>query len=188
MENRVEARFFKSARAFRKWLETNHDRRKELWVGFYKKASGKGGMVYQEALDQALCFGWIDGKVQRIDEERYRQRFTPRTKRSGWSIVNTKRVGELKAQGLVHPAGLKAFEEGIPAKTSFENDPALDRHQLKEFKANNKAWEFFQAQPAGYRRNAIWWVVSPKRQETRDRHLAQLIEDSSAGRRLKNLA
>jgi len=187
LADRLEARFFKTPGAFRKWLEANHDRKKELWVGFYKKASGKGGMVYKEALDQALCFGWIDGKAQRIDDECYRQRFTPRSKGSGWSLVNSKRVEELKAQGLMHPAGLKAFEERVPANYSFENDPVFDRQQTREFKVNKKAWEFFQAQPPGYRRNAIWWVVSPKKQETRDRHLAQLIEDSSAGRRLKNL-
>lgn len=187
-EDRSEAQHFKDAAAFRKWLERNHDRKPELWVGFYKKASGKGGMVYADALDQALCFGWIDGKVQRIDEERYRQRFTPRKKGSGWSQVNVKRVGELKKQGLMHPSGLRAFEQRQPGHYSFENDPVFDRDQERKFKANRKAWTFFQAQPPGYRRNATWWVVGFKRRETRDSHLAQLIEDSAAGRRLKHLA
>ena len=188
MTDTTEARFFKTPEAFRKWLERNHDKKSELWIGFYKKASGKGGMVYPQALDQALCFGWIDGKVQRIDADTYRQRFTPRKKGSGWSQVNIKKVEELKKQGLMHPAGLRAFEQREPANYSFENDPAFTPEQEKKLRANKKAWEFFQAQPAGYKRNATWWVVSFKRQETRDNHLAQLIEDSAAGRRLKHLA
>lgn len=188
MPQEMEARFFKTPAAFRKWLERNHDRKSELWVGFYKKASGKGGMVYPEALDQALCFGWIDGKVQRIDDEAYRQRFTPRKKGSGWSQVNIKKVEELNKQGLMHAAGLSAFEQREPANYSFEKEPAFTPEQEKKFRANENAWEFFQAQPPGYKRNATWWVVSFKRQQTRDAHLAQLIEDSAAGRRLKQLA
>ncbi|MFP5351724.1 MAG: YdeI/OmpD-associated family protein [Actinomycetota bacterium] len=188
MTDMLEARFFKTPTAFRKWLERNHDKKSELWVGFYKKASGRGGMVYQEALDVALCYGWIDGKVQRIDEDSYRQRFTPRKKGSGWSQVNVKKVAELKRQGLMHPAGLEAFEQRRPANYPPQNEPVFTREQEMRFKANKKAWEFFQAQPPGYKRNATWWVVSFKRQETRDSHLDQLIADSAAGRRLKHLA
>ena len=189
MSGEMEARFFKTPEAFRKWLERNHDKKSELWVGFYKKASGKGGMVYKESVDVALCFGWIDGKVQRIDEDCYRQRFTPRKKGSGWSQVNIKKVEELKKQGLMHPAGLKAFDQREPANYFFEkNDPRFTPEQEKKFRANQKAWEFFQAQPPGYKRHATWWVVGFKRQETRDSHLDQLIEDSAAGCRVKHLA
>lgn len=185
-------RFFASADAFRKWLERNHDKKDELWVGLYKKASGKGGLTYREAVDQALCFGWIDGQSKSIDEISYRQRFTPRRKGSIWSAVNIKRVGELKQEGRMHPAGLHAFETRDPSKTglySFENEPqSLDKDQEKEFRRHKDAWEFFQAQPPGYKRNAIWWVVSAKRDETKQRRLTTLIEDSAAARRIKHLA
>lgn len=180
-------RFFRTEAAFRKWLETNHDRKDELWVGFYKKASGKGGLTYKEAVDQALCFGWIDGKVQTVDEDSYRQRFTPRRKTSTWSAININRIGELEKLGLMHPAGLKAFEERDPAKTgqySFENAPEFTAAQKKRFRANRAAWEFFQAQPPGYRRTVTWWVTSAKKEETRERRLNILIEDSAAGRRV----
>lgn len=185
-------RFFASAAAFRRWLEKNHDREDELWVGLYKKASGKGGLTYREAVDQALCFGWIDGQSKSIDEVSYRQRFTPRRKSSIWSAVNIKRVAELKQAGLMDPAGVAAFETRDPTKAglySFENEPrSLDKQQERAFRGNKRAWGFFQAQPPGYRRNAIWWVVSAKREETKHRRLARLIEDSAEGRRLKHLS
>ena len=185
-------RFFASSDAFRKWLERNHDRKDELWVGLYKKASGKGGLTYREAVDQALCFGWIDGISKSIDDISYRQRFTPRRKGSIWSAVNIKRVGELTDQGLMHPSGVATFENRDRTKQglySFENEPrSLEEEQEKRFKANERAWGFFQAQPPGYKRNAIWWVVSAKRDETKQRRLATLIEDSAAGRRVKHLA
>ena len=185
-------KFFASAAAFRKWLEKNHDKKAELWVGLYKKASGKGGLTYREAVDQALCFGWIDGQAKSIDDISYRQRFTPRRKGSIWSAVNIKRVAELQEEGLMHPAGLKTFETRDVTKTglySFENEPqSLDKDQEKQFRRHKAAWEFFQAQPPGYKRNAIWWVVSAKRDETKQRRLATLIEDSAAARRIKHLA
>lgn len=184
-------KFFASAAAFRKWLEQNHDRKDELWVGLYKKASGKGGLTYREAVDQALCFGWIDGRSKSIDEVSYRQRFTPRREGSIWSAVNIRRIGELKEAGLMRPAGLEVFETRDPTKQglySFENEErSLEKEQEKEFRRNKKAWEYFQAQPRGYRRTAIWWVVSAKREETRQRRLAALIADSEAGKRLKHL-
>ena len=187
MAEEPKPRFFRTEAAFRKWLETNHDRKTELWVGFYKKASGKGGLTYKQAVDQALCFGWIDGKVQTVDEVSYRQRFTPRRKTSTWSAINIARVGELEKLGQMHRAGLKAFEERDPAKTglySFENDPAFTKAQLKAFKSSRAAWEFFQAQPPGYRRTVTWWVTSAKKEETRERRLNILIEDSAAARRV----
>lgn len=187
----MKPRFFRSSDEFRKWLEANHDTASEVYVGFYKKASGKKGISYKEAVDQALCFGWIDTTVKGIDEERYMQRFTPRRKGSIWSAVNIKRVGELTEQGLMHPAGLKTFQTRDPTKQglySFENPPQdLPPEQEKRFKANKAAWGFFNEQPAGYKRAAIWWVVSAKREETKERRIQTLIDDSEAGRRLKHL-
>src|SRR4051812_4559537 len=119
--------FFRTANDFRRWLEKNHENKAELWIGYYKKAAGKAGMVYKEALDQALCFGWIDGVVRSIDEQSYMQRFTPRTKTSHWSNVNVRRFGELEAAGLVRPAGRAAFNRRTPERTgkaSFESPPA----------------------------------------------------------------
>ena len=143
----MKPRFFKSAAAFRKWLEANHDKAAEVYVGMYKKASGKTGITYKEAVDQALCFGWIDTTAYGIDDERYMQRFTPRRKGSTWSAVNIKRIAELTELGLMHPAGLKTFETRDPTKQglySFENAPQkLPALQEKRFKANKQAWSFF---------------------------------------------
>ncbi len=186
-----EARFFRSAADLRRWLGRNHDKKTELWVGLYKKGSGKKGISYREAVDQALCFGWIDTTSKGIDDARYMQRFTPRKKGSIWSAVNIKRVGELTELRLMHPSGLKAFETRDPTKQglySFENPPeSLPPPQEERFKVNAAAWDFFQAQPPGYRKSAIWWVVSAKKAETKERRLVTLIEDSAAGRRLKHL-
>jgi uncharacterized protein YdeI (YjbR/CyaY-like superfamily) len=180
--------FFPSPREFRRWLEENHDRVQELEVGFYKKDSGKPSITYLEALDEALCFGWIDGVRRRLTEDSYSNRFTPRKPKSNWSLVNVKKVEELIKQGRMAPPGLKAFEARDPEKTgvySFERETAaLDPALEQEFRAHEKAWELFQAQPPGYRRTAIWWVVSAKKDETRAKRLGQLIEDSAAGRRL----
>jgi uncharacterized protein YdeI (YjbR/CyaY-like superfamily) len=188
----VKPRYFRSAGEFRKWLERNHDKVDELWVGLYKKASGKKGITYKEAVDEALCFGWIDGLVKGVDEDSYMQRFTPRRPRSIWSAVNIKRIQELMEERRLHPAGKKAFLERDPSRAglySFENQPqSLPKDQEKRFRADRQAWAFFEAQPPGYRRTAIWWVVSAKRDETKERRLLQLIEDSAAGRRLKHLA
>ncbi len=190
--SRVKPRYFRSAAEFRKWLEKNHDKVDELWLGIYKKGASKKGITYKEAVDVALCFGWIDGLSKSIDDEHYMQRFTPRRAKSVWSAVNIKRAKELIDQGLMHPAGEKAFKERDPSKTglySFENQeqklpPAFE----KRFRAKKKAWEFFEAQPPGYRRAAIWWVISAKKDETKERRLGTLIEDSAAGRRIKQLA
>ena len=129
--------------------------------------------------------------MQGIDDVSYRQRFTPRRRSSIWSAINIARVGELKELGLMHPAGLEIFENRDPKKSqeySFENDPAFTKAQLKAFKSNGAAWEFFQAQPPGYRRNVTWWVTSAKKEETRERRLNTLIEDSAARRRVAQFA
>ena len=180
--------FFRTANDFRRWLERNHEDKAELWIGYYKKAAGKAGMVYKEALDQALCFGWIDGVVRSIDEQSYMQRFTPRTKRSHWSNVNVRRFGELEAAGLVQPAGRAAFNRRTPERTgkaSFESPPAeLTAAQTKLLKANRKAWTYWIAQPPGYRRTVKHWVTTAKQEATRQRRLNLLIECCAEGRRI----
>ena len=188
----AKPRFFGSAADFRRWLEANHAAFRELWVGFNKKASGKGGITYPEALDEALCFGWIDGVRKTVNADRFTIRFTPRRAGSVWSRVNLRHFERLKALDRVAPSGLKTHAQRDPAKSglySFENLP----HRLavadeRRFKANRAAWRFFQAQPPGYQRVAIFWVTDAKREKTRARRLAQLISDSANGRRLANVA
>ena len=187
MAKRVRPTFFADPSQFRAWLEEHHHRAAELWVGFHKKGSGKPSITWPEAVDQALCFGWIDGLRKSVDDDSYMNRFTPRTARSTWSAVNVKRATELIAQGLMQPAGLKAFEARADDRSaiySYEQRKTaeLDAAQKKQFQKNRKAWEFFQAQPPGYRRSAAHWVVSAKREETQARRLSQLIEDSAHGR------
>jgi uncharacterized protein YdeI (YjbR/CyaY-like superfamily) len=190
-ERNDEPHFFKTAAAWRKWLEKNHDKAPEIWVGLHKKDSRLSSVTYKQAVDQALCFGWIDGIARGIDEKSYKQRFTPRTKRSTWSAINIARIGELKELGLLHPAGLAAFEQRDPARInqySFEQSRIrfADADE-RSFRANEKAWAFFQSQPPGYRKTATWWVLSAKKNETRQRRLATLIQDSEAGRKIKPL-
>jgi uncharacterized protein YdeI (YjbR/CyaY-like superfamily) len=184
----MKATFFKSADEFRSWLEKNHDQQQELLLGFYKKASGKGGITYPEALDEALAFGWIDGVRKSLDESNYTIRFTPRKAKSIWSMVNIKRVGELTKLGRMRPSGLAAFEGRDLKKAqlySYERKTSkLDGGLEKKLKANKKAWEFFQAQPPGYQKVISWWIISAKQEETRFRRLERLIRDSENGRRV----
>jgi len=180
--------FFTSASKFRQWLEKNHDKKDELLVGFHKKDSGKKSITYHEALDEALAFGWIDGVRKSLDETSYTIRFTPRRAKSIWSLINKKRVEELIKLGRMHPGGLKAFALRDPKRTgiyAFETTPReLSAEYEKEFRAKKQAWEFFQNQPPGYRRTAIFWVMNAKQEQTRLRRLTQLISDSSEGKRL----
>jgi uncharacterized protein YdeI (YjbR/CyaY-like superfamily) len=180
-------KFFKNAAAFRAWLERHHAARTELWVGYYKKSSGKGGMVYAEALEQALCFGWIDGIVKSIDEERYMQRFTPRRKGSYWSAVNIRKVGTLIEKGLMTPAGLATFAArgaAPPGRYSNENpDVALTPAMIRQFKQSRSAWRWFEQQPQSFRRVAAHWITSAKREETRAARLATLIASAERGER-----
>lgn len=184
--------FFKGPDEYRQWLEKNHDTAKELWIGFWKKSTGKPTLTWQECVDESLCFGWIDGVRKSIDADSYKQRLTPRRPTSIWSKVNIRRVEELTAAGRMHPAGLAAFEKRDRTKAySFEQDRdqvGLGPEQEAEFRKNRKAWEFFQAQPPYYRRVAGWWIMSAKKDETRQRRLAVLVSDSAAGRRLGPLA
>jgi uncharacterized protein YdeI (YjbR/CyaY-like superfamily) len=179
--------FFATPADFRAWLEEHHTDERELIVGFYRKASGKQSITWSEAVGQALCFGWIDGVRRGIDDERYTVRFTPRRPRSIWSAVNVARVAELTKCGLMHPAGIAAFEARTDERTgiySHEQREAakLTRPQERQFRANRRAWRYFQAQPAGYRHQATWWVVSAKQEETRERRLQRLIADSEQER------
>jgi uncharacterized protein YdeI (YjbR/CyaY-like superfamily) len=176
----------------RAWLEEHHETAAELWLGFYKKATGKQTMTWSEAVDEALCFGWIDGRQQGIDDESYALRFTPRRPRSTWSVVNVRNVERLIREGRMRPAGLAAFERRSEERSGVysheQGDAArLDEESERRFRANEKAWEFFQAQPASYRRAAVWSVVSAKRAETRERRLATLIDDSAHGRTIRQL-
>ena len=182
-------RHFRTAADFRKWLAANHAKATELWVGFWKKGSGKAGMTYDEAVDEALCYGWIDGLAKGNDELSYKQRFSPRKPTSIWSTINIGKVERLKAAGRMAAPGLEAFEKRDPKRTSvysFENrdvkfSPAIE----KRFRADRKAWAFFGQQPPGYRRLMAFWVMSAKKEETRDRRLAKLIETSAGGKRIE---
>ena len=162
---------------------------KELWVGFYKKGSGRPSITWPESVDEALCVGWIDGIRKTIDAESYKIRFTPRKATSNWSAVNIARVKELTKQGRMRPAGLKAFALRKEEKSgiyAYENrkSAVLDPAAEKRFRSRRKAWDFFQKPTGGYRQTLIWWVVSAKREETRQQRLEKLIAESEAGRRL----
>ena len=183
--------FFKSASHLRRWLEKNHAVSSELWLGMYKKASGKGGVTYKDALDESLCFGWIDGVRKRLNEESFVQRFTPRRTGSYWSAVNVRRARELIEGGRMHAAGRAAFERRDAARTerySFERqNVTLDAAAERQFRANAKAWAFFQSDAPWYRKVVTHWVSSAKRPETRQRRLETLIRDAAAGRRISGL-
>jgi uncharacterized protein YdeI (YjbR/CyaY-like superfamily) len=184
--------FFATPAVFRAWLRKHHARSRELWVGFHKRVTGKPSITWPESVDAALCFGWIDGVRLSIDETSYTIRFTPRKPTSTWSAINIKRVEELTRRGLMQPAGVSAFEARSEAKSAiyaYEQRHAakLTAEQERRFRANKRAWAFFEAQPPWYRRTATWWVVSAKRADTRARRLDTLIEDSAAGRTIKHL-
>src|SRR5437667_4394715 len=183
----LKAVFFATPADYRSWLEDHHDKSAELWVGFYKISSGKPSMTWPEAVDEALCFGWIDGQRRGIDRMSYTIRFTPRKPGGIWSSVNIKRIKELTARGLMRPAGIRAFEARNPEKSgiySYEQRKAaeFDAADERRFRANKKAWGFFQKQPPSYRKAAIWWVVSAKKEETRVKRMSELIRDSAQNR------
>lgn len=175
--------FFTSPSAFRKWLEKHHDDTRELWVGFYKRDSGKPSITWPEAVDAALCFGWIDGLRKSVDAQSYTIRFTPRRASSIWSAVNLKRMEVLTELGVVRAPGLKAFEARNRKKSglySYEQRKSaqLSAADKRPFQANGKAWNFFRAQAPWYQRTATFWVISAKKEDTRQRRLARLIEAS----------
>jgi uncharacterized protein YdeI (YjbR/CyaY-like superfamily) len=182
-------RFFATAAAFRSWLDTHHTKASELLVGFHKVDSGKPSMTWKESVDEALCFGWIDGIRRRIDATSYSIRFTPRRAGSIWSVVNTRRVAELEAQGLMAPAGLAVFRDRDPERTrlySFEaRNPALAPEFEAALKKDRDAWAYFEKEAPWYRRTVSHWVMSAKKDATRRSRLATLIADCHAGRRIK---
>jgi uncharacterized protein YdeI (YjbR/CyaY-like superfamily) len=182
--------FFESAAEFRSRLGKNHDKAEELWVGFYNQKSARGGITYREALDEALCYGWIDGVRRKIDADSYTIRFTPRRPHSKWSAINIKRANELLQAKRMRPPGIKAFEgrESVKAGYSYEERPTeLGAAQKNLFSRNLKAWKFFQAQAPWYRRTSSYWVMSARKEETRLKRLRTLIGDSARGRRLDML-
>ena len=183
----TETRFFATPEDFRKWLKVHHENTRELWVGFYKKGSGRPSITWPESVDEALCVGWIDGLRKTIDAESYKIRFTPRKTTSNWSAVNIGRVKELTKQGRMRPAGLKAFEARKEEKSgiyAYENrkSAVLGEAAEKRFRSRPKAWNFFQNQPASYRQTAIWWVMSAKKEETPRRETAADIAQSERRR------
>jgi uncharacterized protein YdeI (YjbR/CyaY-like superfamily) len=184
--------YFESPAAFRAWLEEHHETETEVWVGMWKKATGRQGMSWSQAVDEALCFGWIDGLLRRVDDERHLQRFTPRKSTSNWSAINIAKVAQLRAEGRMRPAGEAAFARRRDDKTAIysheqRSKPRLEPDEQAQLEANEAAWAYFSAKPPSYRRQATWWVISAKKPETRARRLATLIEDSAAGRPIKPL-
>jgi uncharacterized protein YdeI (YjbR/CyaY-like superfamily) len=188
----MKPRFFKTPAELRAWFEKNHATKDELYVGLYKKSSGKPSITWPETVDEALCFGWIDGIRKSIDDTSYMNRLTPRRPRSNWSAINIERVKELTRQGRMTPAGLAAFERRSEERSrvySYERENArLDAEQEKRFRTNKTAWEFFESRPPSYRKAVIWWVVSAKREETRTRRLETVIQDSAEGRLISAFA
>lgn len=167
----------------------NHARTTELWVGYYRKDSGRPSIIWPESVDEALCFGWIDGIRKKVDDESYEIRFTPRRAKSIWSAVNIARVAVLTGEGRMQSAGIAAFarrQESNSRKYSFENRESakLSEADEREFRRDRAAWDFFQAQPPGYRRVAVWRVISAKRPETRRKRIERLIRESRAQRRI----
>jgi len=181
-------KFFKTQATFRAWLEKNHNKKDELWLGYYKKASGKTSVTYKEALEEVLCFGWIDGISKNIDEEKYCQRYTPRRKGSIWSAVNINKAEKLIKNGKMHSTGLHVYKNRDLKRAGLysneQKEIKFPAALLKMMKANKKAWENYSKMPPGYRKTSTWWVISAKQEETRQRRMKTLILDSEAGRRI----
>jgi uncharacterized protein YdeI (YjbR/CyaY-like superfamily) len=188
----VKPLFFESPAEFNKWLKAHHDKKTELLVGFHKTKTGKPSLTWPQSVDEALCYGWIDGRRTGIDEERYMIRFTPRKPKSHWSAVNIKRVPELVAEKRMTPAGLRAFElrsEENSNKYSYETRRQVDFSPEfeKAFRANAKAWTYFQNEAPFYLTTMKFWVMSPKKEETRAKRFAELLKHSAKGERHPNL-
>jgi uncharacterized protein YdeI (YjbR/CyaY-like superfamily) len=192
VEGPGDAIYFTSPEELRDWFDANHETATELWLGSYKKATGKPTVTWSEAVDEALCVGWIDSVRYSLDPEKSAQRFTPRRKGSNWSAVNIAKVGQLIEAGRMKPAGLAAFEARSDERSaiySYERrkEAVFEPDHEARFRANEAAWAWFEARPPSYRTAAVHWVVSAKRPETREKRLATLIEDSAAGRTVKPL-
>lgn len=178
--------FFAKSSDFRRWLQKNHKRETELLVGFYKVDSGKPSMTWSQSVEEALCFGWIDAVRKSIDKESYQIRFTQRKPTSIWSAINIKKIEELTKKGLMQPAGLASFERRIESKSKIYSyeiaEEELTQNFKKQFKANKKAWSYFQSLAPSYRKVSTHWVMSAKQETTRIKRLNQLISNSEAGR------
>ncbi|MCO6477627.1 MAG: YdeI/OmpD-associated family protein [Phaeodactylibacter sp.] len=187
----MEPKFFPSPSDFRAWLEEHHDKQEELWVGYYKKATKKPSITWPESVDEALCFGWIDGLRKSVDEESYKIRFTPRRPTSTWSAVNIRRFKELKKEGRIQPQGQAAYERRAEKRSerySYEQGTLeLPEHYAEKIRANRKAWDFFQALPPSVKKPSVWYVMSARREETRLRRLETLIQCSEEGERIPPL-
>lgn len=185
----MKPKFFRTQEEFRAWLREHHDKRDELIVGYYKVASGKESMSWPESVDQALCFGWIDGIRRTIDEVSYSIRFTPRRSGSNWSTVNLRKVEKLFECGLMREAGIKAFEARKESRSEIygyeSKSLKLSRDFRKEFRANKKAWEHYSKQSAYVKKTSENWVMSAKREETRLRRLRKLIDSCEKGEKLR---
>jgi uncharacterized protein YdeI (YjbR/CyaY-like superfamily) len=184
----LKPKFFRTTADFRNWLEKNHATAAELWIGFYKKDSGEASITWPESVDQALCFGWIDGIRKQVDEISYKIRFTPRRRGSIWSATNIRRATELARQKQMRPTGLEAFAARIENKSGIysyeQRSTELRQPYAKLLKRNKAAWNFFQTQPASYRKMVGWWIISAKKEETRIARLAKLISESAKQKRL----
>jgi uncharacterized protein YdeI (YjbR/CyaY-like superfamily) len=192
MPSTLEPTYFTSPAEFRKWLRANHANATELLVGFHKAHTGEPTMTWPESVAEALCFGWIDGVRRRVDDERYSIRFTPRKATSIWSAVNIALIETLIADGRAQPAGTAAYERRSAAKSvvyAYEqgDEVAFDAESERTLRANARAWTYFQAAPAWYRKTVTWRIMSAKRPDTRAKRLAELIECCAAGRRIASL-
>jgi uncharacterized protein YdeI (YjbR/CyaY-like superfamily) len=177
--------FFASTDELRDWFDANHQTADELWLGYHKKATGRPTITWSDAVDEALCVGWIDSVRYSLDDERSAQRFTPRRKGSVWSAINLRKVAELTEQGRMRPAGLAAFEARDPDRTaiySYERDAAaLTDDETARIRANAAAWGDWERRPPSYRRTITYWIASAKKPETRARRLDALIDASATG-------
>ena len=189
--NNTNIKFFKNQSELRLWFEKNHDKKTEQWIGFYKTNSGKASITWPQSVDEALCFGWIDGIRKSIDEKSYKIRFTPRKSRSIWSKVNINRVAELTKLGLMQPSGLHIFNKRdaeISNRYSFERESVILKEEYeKKFRKNKTAWNYFESLPVSYKKPAIWWVMSAKKEETQIKRLDILINDSEKGQKIPPL-
>jgi uncharacterized protein YdeI (YjbR/CyaY-like superfamily) len=184
--------FFAKPSELQAWFKKNHDKASEIWVGFHKKSSGQPSITWPESVDEALCFGWIDSVRKSVNDTSYTNRFTKRKARSTWSAVNIRRAKELIGLGRMQPAGIKAFEQRSDERSAIYSYEQRQSAKLsgafeKQFRANKKAWKFFRAQAPWYQRVAAFWVVSAKKDDTRLKRLAKLIEDSENGRTIPPL-
>jgi uncharacterized protein YdeI (YjbR/CyaY-like superfamily) len=181
--------YFRTPADFRKWLAVHHRSARELWVGFHKKSSGTPSITWPESVDEALCAGWIDGIRKSIDDDRYTIRFTPRRRGSIWSAVNIKRVSALRREKRMLPAGLEAFKDRRENRSGIyayeQRRDRLEEPYAGMMKKHKPAWEFFEAQPPGYRKVIGWWIVSARQEETRLKRLATLVEASARGQRIR---